>query len=172
MSKSYTEQIIETRINDAFTKQQTELDLSFMQLSVEYIEIIANNLRDNASLRILNLKNTYLGDKGLEKLVEALKQNNTLETLILTGNNFSNKNLVDELKSNPNIKDLKIDSDSLPEQFTLEKLPGTYDIPTMYKFLKASNPDAESLVITKFTIPLTGNIGDNANYNPDNNDSE
>ena len=69
-------------------KQCSGLILSNNSIESMGIELLANALRTNVSLKRLSLKGNSIGSKGVEYLSNALEINNTLEILDLETNNI------------------------------------------------------------------------------------
>lgn len=59
----------------------------------EQIRLLANIIIANNSIETLDLRSTYLTDDCLEILILALRQNNSLKSLLLDGNNFTHNGI-------------------------------------------------------------------------------
>ncbi len=68
-----------------------ELNLSNQQLSFEQIEVLANSLKINNSLKSLNISSNNLQDQGIALIAEALENNNSLLKLDLNTNKIRDK---------------------------------------------------------------------------------
>ncbi|WP_052236381.1 DUF294 nucleotidyltransferase-like domain-containing protein [Candidatus Protochlamydia amoebophila] len=69
----------------------TLLDLSGRGINDKEVEVIAQSLASNTTLKSLNLGYNQIGDQGAEAIAQSLASNTTLETLGLNNNQISDR---------------------------------------------------------------------------------
>jgi len=89
--------------------QLVRLDLSSHNIGVDVVKMIADALKDNHTLKTLNLIGSNICDDGAKIIADAIKVNQSLEKLNLSSNKIGDdgaKVLVDALRVNHSLKRL------------------------------------------------------------------
>ncbi len=99
----------------------TELWLHGNQITSKGVEILARSLRNNSTLKCLDLTHNQLSDSGVRILCEALlpNQNSSLKTLYLSKNRISNlgaKYLSEMLRTNQTLTELWLSSNEITHE--------------------------------------------------------
>ncbi len=79
-------QIIEQVNNGSYPGKHLDLNLKIS--SAEDLDAIANLLKENKTITIVDLSSNNIGDVGTGKLAEALKENKTITKVALRSNNI------------------------------------------------------------------------------------
>jgi Ran GTPase-activating protein (RanGAP) involved in mRNA processing and transport len=123
------------------------LNLSYQLISCIDVAPLAKGLIRNTSLKQLDLRTTHINDTGVESMVECLRRNRSLETLILTDCSLSrcSMNLMLENIAHFKVKCVRMDGcHSL----------GFYERPAMiqtaFEALQKSNVTLEALYLPPF----------------------
>ena len=102
-------------------KKCTELWLYGNQITSKGVEILSTSLRNNSTLKCLDLTYNQISDRGVQILTEALlpEQNSSLKTLYLSKNRISNegaKYLAEMLRRNQTLTELWLSSNEISQE--------------------------------------------------------
>lgn len=109
---------------DSFQKFLKEYsDIDFLTISCPIkdsgLMLLLNNLKDNRTIKTLDLSKNNLTSQGMETLAEWLKNNTTIKKLIVSGNPINDKGLtylLNSLRHNKTLKHLNISSCDISKQ--------------------------------------------------------
>jgi hypothetical protein len=103
-------------LNQLKDNEIEKLDLSHKGLTSHQITLLAEALKTNTMLKMLELSGNQIGDAGAEKLADALKSNTALMELGLSSNQIGNvgaDKLADALKSNTTLTKLDLNRNQM-----------------------------------------------------------
>jgi len=95
--------LINNHLKNVTRNLSSDIWLVKQEIDDEGAKIIAEFLKDNVHVTVINLSLNNIGDKGFKALADALKYNTVVKELIITGNNLNQKGmeaLVDIFKTN------------------------------------------------------------------------
>jgi hypothetical protein len=103
------------------TSTITHLDLSHNRISPKDSVLIADSLRVNKALRLLNLADNDIRSKGAKRIAAALKNNTKLEALLLSNNKVLRKDVArafaDALTLNETLSTLDLSNNNWERDF-------------------------------------------------------
>ena len=141
-------------------RNHDKIDISGLNIST-YIRILVKELRLETHIRFLNIDNCIISHKGINKLLQAIQKNTTLEKFKFSGIKMTNKNvyeLIQVINKNEFIKKLDI-SGSVINNLMIGPLTQAIMTNTTITSLNVSDMKLGESGINKFFEAIAWNTG-------------
>jgi len=99
------------------------LHLNRCRITAEGAVTLAESLKINKALKILDLRDNNIGDTGAIALAEAIKHNQSLEKIFLDANHISDIGaiaLAQAIRHNRHLKEIFLDGNDISDKFAIE----------------------------------------------------